>query len=161
MRPSREQLATFFRPRNVALVGASDKSAWSQMVFARFGEYGHEGQLYAVNRNGTEAHGLPGYQRIADIPAEVDTAFIFVPAAGVIGALQEAASAGVRNAVVLSSGFAEAGAEGAALQAELVPIRWGLPISQAAASAPRSAAACRSGPGTSASSPSQGRLPTS
>lgn len=118
-RPSREALAAFFRPRNIALVGASDKSAWSQMVFARFGEYGHEGQLFAVNRNGIMAHGLAGYQRVADIPAKVDTAFIFVPAAGVTGALREAAAAGVRNAVVLSSGFAEAGAEGAALQAEL------------------------------------------
>ena len=118
-RPSREVLAAFFAPRNIALVGASDKSAWSKMVFARFGEYGHEGQLFAVNRGGTTAHGLPGYQRISDIPEQVDTAFIFVPAAGVTGALQEAAAAGVRNAVVLSSGFAEAGEDGAALQAEL------------------------------------------
>jgi acetate---CoA ligase (ADP-forming) len=118
-RLSREALAAFFRPRNVALVGASDKSAWSQMVFARFGEYEHEGQLLAVNRNGTMAHGLPGYQRIADIPAQVDTAFIFVPAAAVTAALQEAAAAGVRNAVVLSSGFAEAGEDGIALQAGL------------------------------------------
>ncbi len=117
--PSSEGIAAFFRPRNVALVGASDKSAWSQMVFARFGEYGHQGQLFAVNRGGTEAHGLPGYRSVADIPAEVDTAFIFVPAAAVTGALQEAAAAGVKNAVVLSSGFAEAGAEGAELQAEL------------------------------------------
>ncbi len=117
--PTREALAAFFRPRNVALIGASDKSAWSQMVFARFGEYGHEGQLFAVNRGGTPAHGLPGYQRIADIPAQVDMAFIFVPAAGVASALRDAAAAGVRNAVVLSSGFAEAGEDGAALQAEL------------------------------------------
>ena len=118
-RPSREALAAFFAPRNIALVGASDKSAWSQMVFARFGEYGHKGQLFAVNRGGTTAHGLPGYQRISDIPEQVETAFIFVPAGGVTGALQEAAAAGVRNAVVLSSGFAEAGEDGAALQAEL------------------------------------------
>ena len=118
-KPSSEALAAFFRPRNVALVGASDKSAWSQMVFARFAEYGHGGQLFAVNRGGTGAHGLPGYQRVADIPVPVDTAFIFVPAAGVTGALREAAAAGVRNAVVLSSGFTEAGAEGTALQDEL------------------------------------------
>jgi acetate---CoA ligase (ADP-forming) len=49
----------------------------------------------------------------------VDSAFIFVPAAGVTGALREAAAAGVRNAVVLASGFAETGADGAALQDEL------------------------------------------
>jgi acyl-CoA synthetase (NDP forming) len=118
-RPSREALAAFFRPRNVALVGASDRSAWSLSVFARFGEYRHDGQLFAVNRNGTEAHGLKGYRSVAEIPAKVDTAFIYVPAAAVTGALREAAAAGVTNAVVLSSGFAEAGEGGAALQAEL------------------------------------------
>jgi acyl-CoA synthetase (NDP forming) len=118
-RPSREDLAAFFRPRNVALVGASDRSYWSQGVFARFQDYGHVGQLFAVNRDGKMAHGLPGFQRIGDIPDPIDTAFIYVPAAAVEGALRDAAAAGVRNAVVLSSGFAEAGAEGAALQARL------------------------------------------
>jgi acetate---CoA ligase (ADP-forming) len=115
-------LASLFRPHNIALIGASDRSAWSQMVFARFSEYGHKGQLFAVNRNGTVAHGLPGYQSVAEIPAEIDTAFIFVPAEAVAGALQGAVDAGVRNAVILSSGFTEAGAEGAALQAELASI---------------------------------------
>lgn len=121
-RPSREDLAAFFAPRNVALVGASDRSAWSQSAFARFGEYGHEGALFAVNRNGNGAHGLPGYRRIVDIPEPVDTAFIYVPAAVVPDALLQAADAGVRNAVILSSGFAEAGEEGAALQREVAAV---------------------------------------
>jgi acetate---CoA ligase (ADP-forming) len=121
-RPARGELAAFFRPRNVALVGASDRSAWSQSIFARFGDYGHEGALFAVNRNGAGAHGLPGYQRVADIPAPIDMAYIYVPAAAVPDALRQAAEAGVRNAVILSSGFAEAGEEGAALQRALADV---------------------------------------
>ncbi len=117
--PSRDELAAFFRPRNIALIGASDKSVWSQMVYTRFIEYGHDGLLFAVNRNGKKAHGLAGYKCVADIPAQVDTAFIFVPATSVTGALLEAAAAGVRHAVVLSSGFSESGPDGRALQNEL------------------------------------------
>lgn len=113
-------LAAFFTPRNIALVGASDRSAWSQMVAASFGLYGHTGKLFAVNRGGKDAHGFPGFTSCAEIPEPVDAAFIYVPAAAVIEALHDCAKAGIRNAVILSSGFAEAGEEGAAMQAEVV-----------------------------------------
>jgi acyl-CoA synthetase (NDP forming) len=118
-RPSRAQLQAFFRPRNIALVGASDKSAWSRLIFSRFATYGHEGALYAVNRSGSSAHGLPGFIDIADIPGGVDMAYVYVPASAASDALRQAAAAGVRNVVMLSSGFSEVGAEGAAMQAEL------------------------------------------
>lgn len=113
-------LGGFFRPRNIALVGASDKSAWSRMIFSRFAAYGHEGQLFAVNRSGAAAHGLPGFTSLAEIPATVDMAYIYVPAAAAAEAVRQAGAAGVRHAVVLSSGFAEAGEAGAQLQAELL-----------------------------------------
>jgi acyl-CoA synthetase (NDP forming) len=117
--PSLEALASFFRPRNIALVGASDKSAWSQLIFSRFAMFGHEGRLFAVNRSGSPAHGLEAFTRCADIPAPIDMAYIYVPAAAAADAVREAGAAGIRNAVVLSSGFAEAGAEGAEMQAAL------------------------------------------
>jgi acyl-CoA synthetase (NDP forming) len=112
-------LTKFFRPRNVALVGASDKSEWSKLIFSRFERFGHQGNLYAVNRTGASAHGLPGFTRCADIPEPVDMAYIYVPAGAVAGALAEAGAAGIRNAVVLTSGFSEAGEEGEALQKEV------------------------------------------
>jgi len=118
-RPTRDELQAFFRPRNIALVGASDRSVWSNTIFTRFAMYGHEGNLYAVNRNGTSAHGLPGFTSVAEIPDKIDMAYIYVPATAVADALRQAAEAGVRNAVVLSSGFAEAGDDGAVLQQEL------------------------------------------
>ncbi|CAN7538886.1 acetate--CoA ligase family protein [Phenylobacterium sp. LjRoot219] len=113
-------LGGFFQPRNIALVGASDKSAWSRMIFSRFAAYGHEGELFAVNRSGAPAHGLPGFTSLADIPATVDMAYIYVPAAAAAEAIRLTGAAGIRHAVVLSSGFAEAGEEGACLQAELL-----------------------------------------
>ena len=121
-RPTREELQSFFRPRNIALVGASDKSAWSNMIFSRFAMYGHEGELFAVNRSGASAHGLPGFTSIAAIPGRIDMAYIYVPAAAVADAVRQTAAAGIRNAVVLSSGFAEAGKGGAAMQAELARV---------------------------------------
>lgn len=116
----RERLAGLFRPRSVALIGASDKSYWSSSVFDSFQRFEYPGALYAVNRNGNPAHGLPGFRSCREIPNPVDLAMIYVPAPAVIDALRDAAAAGVRNAVVLSSGFAEAGAEGAKLQNALV-----------------------------------------
>ncbi|MBV1687896.1 acetate--CoA ligase family protein [Novosphingobium sp. G106] len=107
---------------DVALVGASERSAWSHMIMRRFRDFGHQGRVYAVNREGKPAHGLPGYRSCCEIPETPGTAIIFVPAQAVAGVLEEVADAGIPSAVVLSSGFAEAGAEGQKLQDELVEI---------------------------------------
>jgi len=113
-------LSSFFTPRNIALVGASDRSAWSAMVYYCFELYDHKGKLFAVNRGGKSAHGLPGYTSCTEIEDRVDAAFIYVPAGAVVEALHDAAAAGIRNAVIISSGFAETGAEGAAMQEDVV-----------------------------------------
>lgn len=115
-----ESLRKLFASRDIALIGASDRSTWSQLIVRRFREFGHEGRLYAVNRDGKPAHGLAGYRTCRDIPEAPDAAIVFVPAEAVAGALEDAADAGITGAVVLSSGFAEAGQEGVRLQRELV-----------------------------------------
>lgn len=115
-----DTLRHLFAARNVALVGASDRSTWSHMIVRRFRDFGHEGRIYAVNREGKEAHGLPGYRSCRDIPEPPDTAIIFVPAHAVTGSVEDAADAGITSAVVLSSGFAEAGEEGEKLQRALL-----------------------------------------
>ena len=119
-RVSLDSLHHLFTARNVALVGASDRSTWSAMIVRRFRDFGHQGLLFAVNREGKEAHGLPGYRSCCDIPSRPDLVIILVPAHAVASALKDAADAGISSAVVLSSGFAEAGADGEKLQRELV-----------------------------------------
>src|SRR5690606_520155 len=84
--------------------------------------YGYGGTIYPVNPRGGTIQGLPAYTSVADLPQAPDMAVLAVPASAAVQALQDCAARGVRGVVVLSSGFAEAGPDGAVLQAQLVAI---------------------------------------
>jgi len=115
-----ERLTSLFRPRSVALVGASDKSTFSALAYRNLVDFGLESRTYLVNRRGVTTHGRPSVTSCAQIGEPVDVAYLMVPQAGTLEALDDAAAAGIRNACVLSSGYAEAGEAGRAAQAELV-----------------------------------------
>jgi acyl-CoA synthetase (NDP forming) len=115
-----ERLSSLFRPRSVALVGAANKSMFSNLVYRNLVEFGFDEHTHLVNRRGVETHGRATVTSCADIGVPVDVAFLMVPQAGMLDALSDAAVAGIRNAVVLSSGYGEAGEAGRAAQAELV-----------------------------------------
>jgi len=104
-----ERLTSLFRPRSVALVGASDKSVFSQIAYHNLVEFGFADHTYLVSRRGTQTHGQPTVTSCAQIGEPVDVAYLMVPQAGLLEALDDAAAAGIRNACVLSSGYAEAG----------------------------------------------------
>lgn len=114
-----ERLTSLFRPRSVALVGASDKSAFSMLAYRNLVDFGFGSRTYLVNRRGAETHGQPTVRSCAAIGEPVDVAYLMVPQAGMLEALDDAAAAGIRNACVLSSGYGEAGEAGRAAQAEL------------------------------------------
>ena len=115
-----QRLASLFRPRSVALVGASNKSNFSALAYRNLVEFGFTDRTYLVNQRGAETHGRPTVTSCAGIGEPVDVAFMMVPQAGTLDALSDAAAAGIRNAVVLSSGYGEAGEAGRAAQDELV-----------------------------------------
>ena len=115
-----ERLTSLFRPRSVALVGASDKSTFSLLAYRNLVEFGLGGRTHLVNRRGATTHGQPTVTSCARIGEPVDVAYLMVPQAAMLDALHDAAEAGIRNACVLSSGYAEAGDAGRAAQAELV-----------------------------------------
>src|SRR5580700_746385 len=114
-----DRLTSLFRPRRVALVGASDKSMFSLIAYRNLVEFGFADRTYLVNRRGTATHGQPAATSCSEIGAPVDVAYLMVPQAGMLDALADAAAAGIRNAAVLSSGYGEAGAAGKAAEAEL------------------------------------------
>jgi acetate---CoA ligase (ADP-forming) len=114
-----ERLTSLLRPRSVALVGASDKSAFSLLAYRNLVEFGFAAHTYLVTRRGAEVHGRPAVTSCAQIGEPVDVAYLMVPQAGIPAALEDAAAAGIRNACVLSSGYAEAGEAGRAAQDEL------------------------------------------
>jgi acyl-CoA synthetase (NDP forming) len=115
-----QRLAALLRPRSVALVGAADKSGFSQMAFRNLVEFGLGEHTHLVTRRGAPTHGRPTVTSCTQIPEPVDLAFMMVPRARTLDALSDAAAAGIRHALVLSSGYADAGPAGQRAQAELV-----------------------------------------
>ncbi|GHF36914.1 acyl-CoA synthetase (NDP forming) [Amycolatopsis bartoniae] len=112
----RHRLSPLFEPRSVALVGASDRNAWSGLVEHALRAYGFDGEVYYVNPRGGTAHGHELATSLSSLPRVPDLVYVMVPAARVYGVLEEAAVLGVPAAEVLSSGFAEVGPEGLVLQ---------------------------------------------
>ncbi len=115
---SREQRAEaasierFFNPRSVAVIGASRRQDTIGQTLVRnlvTGDF--TGRVYVVNPSAGAVSGLPAFQRVGDIPDEVDVAIVAVPADAVTDVVLDCAAKGVHGLVVISSGFAETGQE--------------------------------------------------
>jgi acyl-CoA synthetase (NDP forming) len=110
-------LDTFFVPDSIALIGASrdlEKIPGRLLSMLRKNQY--PGQLYPINPNYGDIDGLKCFSSIAEVGQPIDLAIVIIPARAVLGALEQCAAAGVRNAVIVSSGFAEEGGDSAAMQ---------------------------------------------
>ncbi len=111
----------FLDARSVAVVGASRRADTVGRALVRnlvTGDF--QGRLYAVNPAAESVSGLPSYPTVAEIPDPVDIAVIAVPAAAVPDVVLDCAAKGVHGVVVVSSGFAESGKEGRALQRQVL-----------------------------------------
>ena len=107
-------------PRTVAVIGASRQPNSVGYSFLRnLMTAGFRGSVYAVNPAATQVLGVPCQARVSALPGPVDMAVIAVPAAKVLGVVEECAAKGVRTLVVPSGHFAESGPQGLALQQQL------------------------------------------
>jgi acetyl coenzyme A synthetase (ADP forming)-like protein len=114
-------LRIFFAPRAVAVIGASrQRGTIGGELFHNLLRFGFAGPVYPVNPAAEVVQCVPAYPSVEAIPGPVDLAVIAVPAGRVFQAAEGCGRKGVRALVVISSGFAETGAEGRARQAELV-----------------------------------------
>ncbi len=120
------ELQALFKPRSVAVIGASRGTSATgspklgTAAMKNLVEHGFDGPIYPVNPGEPELFGRPCVARLTDVAAPVDCAVIVVPASACAQALRDCAARGVRAAIVMSSGFAEAGET--AMQDELVAI---------------------------------------
>lgn len=120
---ARHPLDCLFAPRSIALIGASERpGSVGRIVLDNLREGGFSGPLYFVNPAHAEIIGQLSVPSARDLPAAPDLAIIAVRAQEVPRVLTDCGARGARSAIVLSVGFAERGAEGAALQAELTSI---------------------------------------
>jgi acyl-CoA synthetase (NDP forming)/RimJ/RimL family protein N-acetyltransferase len=113
-------LAPLLAPQSVAIAGArGDGSGVGAAVLRSVAANRYAGRVVAVHPRRKQVAGLPAYPSFSALPEPVDLAVIAVPAETTASALEDAAAAGVRAAVVISSGFGEMGARGRTLQREL------------------------------------------
>ena len=111
-------------PKSVAVVGASnDLHSLRGRIFETILSHPYGGRLYPVSRSATEVQGHKAYPSVETLPETVDMAVLIIPAVHVAAELERCGKAGIRAAVILSSGFAEEpGGAGARMQAEIAAI---------------------------------------
>ena len=119
-----ESLKSLFHPESFAVVGAaSDLNRLGGIPLRLTMRYGFPGPIYPINPRREEIAGLKCYPDVASLPEAPEIALICTPREDVLPALAQCAERGVKAAAVITSGFAETGAEGAALQEKILALR--------------------------------------
>ncbi len=114
-----------FYPRAVALVGSVAEGKVGFELLRQMLRGGYS-DAFVVNPKAQGALGVPGYTSIGAIPTPVDLAVISSPAATVAGVLEECGAAGVRAAVLISSGFSEMGNRAGEAEVKAIAARHGI-----------------------------------
>ena len=125
------QLDAVFKPKSIAVIGASPVAGKiGYDILYNLINGGFTGKIYPVNTKADQILGLQVYKQISDISPAPDLAVIIIPARVVPQTIEQCGMAGVKSAVVITGGFAEAGEEGAKLQEELASIarRYGVRV---------------------------------
>ncbi len=120
-RPQPRPLDAIFAPKNIAVIGASERPGsvgrtilWN-LISNQFG-----GTVFPINPKRPSVLGIKAYATIGEVPADVDLAVIVTPAPTVPGVIRECVAAGVKGAIVISAGFKEIGEEGIRLEQEIL-----------------------------------------
>ena len=123
LRMEKNPLEVMFKPRSVAVIGATERQGsvartilWN-LISTTFG-----GTIFPVNPKYNSILGIKAYSSVGSIPDPVDLAVIVTPARTVPGIIEECAAAGVRAAIIISAGFKETGPEGVALEEKILKI---------------------------------------
>jgi acyl-CoA synthetase (NDP forming) len=114
------RLRSFFAPRSIAMVGASDNSGWGRFIVTSCLTTGFTGPVIPVHPTAKTAFGTPAVPSLRDLDEPADLAFILAPLPAVESVLDDMGAAGIKNAVVLASGYREVGAAGLRLEDSMV-----------------------------------------
>ncbi len=119
MAQRRVDLEEFFHPDGVAVIGGVDRNQTEDALRAAMDVRWGRGNWNLVNPKGGSIGSVPVYESVADVPQPVALAVISTPPAVCASIVDQCGAAGIRYALVFSSGFSEVGPEGAKLEAEL------------------------------------------
>jgi acetyltransferase len=120
---SQSDVSRFLEPEGVAVFGSvRRRSGTAYGVIKNMLDFGFSGKIYPINPSSTEVLGLNVYSNIDEIDANIDLVIVIIPPAAVPEVVQRCAQKGIRAAIVVSEGFAEANEEGGRLQSQLMDI---------------------------------------
>jgi acetate---CoA ligase (ADP-forming) len=116
-----DTLDELFRPRSVAVIGASNRPGKvGTTLFRNLLTAGFRGVAYPVNPSSPSVSGVRCYPTVEQLPEAPDLGVVIVPAPAVADAVEALGKAGARGVVIISAGFREVGEAGAALEEEVV-----------------------------------------
>jgi acetyltransferase len=114
-------LDTLFKPKSVAIIGASQKALSIGNVITRnLLKYEFKGPIYPINPKADEICGVKAYPSVLDVPGDIDVAHLSIPAKFAPMAIDECGKKGIKFVIINSAGFKEVGAEGQAIEEEVV-----------------------------------------
>ena len=110
-------LAPFFSPKGVAIIGASaNPGKLSYGILENLTRFGFQGKVYPINPKADEILGLPVYADITEVPDPIDLAVVVLPAPMTPGILQACGERGIKAVIIISGGFREVGEQGQVLE---------------------------------------------
>jgi acetate---CoA ligase (ADP-forming) len=113
------QLDALFKPKSIAVIGASDKPTIGKRLIASLDRIGFTGSIFPINPSYSTVAGRRCYGTVGELPEVPDVAAFCVGYQRVLEPLIAAAEHGVKGAVIYDGGFAERGEEGRRLQAKV------------------------------------------
>ena len=119
----RHYLTSLFEPKTVAVIGASEReNSVGSVIFRNILDSGFKGRLYPINPKHESINGLAAYKSIEDIGARVELAVIATRPKTVPEIVEQCGRSGIKNIIIISAGFSEAGHAGAALERKTLEI---------------------------------------
>jgi acetyltransferase len=116
-------LDCIFRPKSIAVVGASTKKGTiGYVMLNNLVRNGYRGEIYPVNPKADNIDSIKCYHSVAEIPGKVDLAIIVVPRDFVAPSLEECGKAGILGVIAITAGFKEIGGEGIQKEKDVVDI---------------------------------------
>jgi acyl-CoA synthetase (NDP forming) len=120
-RVSPKAIRALFYPRSVVFIGASAQMGkWGHMLICNTISGGYEGEVHAVNPKGGVIAGRPAFKSVADLPGPVDLAVVTIPSDGIMNLIPQLKAKGIKNMLLITSGFGETGTDGKRLEKRLV-----------------------------------------
>ncbi|MBW2250055.1 MAG: acetate--CoA ligase family protein [Deltaproteobacteria bacterium] len=116
-------LDSLFRPKSVAIIGASTKDlSIGNRVIKNLVDFEFKGPVYPINPKADEVRGIKAYKSILECPDGIDVVHMVIPAKFVPQAVEDCGKKGVKNIIINSGGFSEIGPVGEAIEKDFLAI---------------------------------------